>query len=68
MLTTFLVCPPGAAMGPRMVQADRRMEAAVRRRVSRWLVLPLGGQLGQGGEGEEERRASTVLTGEGLER
>ena len=55
-------------MGPRMVQADRRMEAAVRRRVSRWLVLPLGGQLGQGGEGEEERRARTVLTGEGLER
>ena len=62
--------PPGAAMEPRMVQAARKMETVERRSVRKWAERPLGGQLGQGEEGEEEGAVSTVLTvlGEGLAR
>ena len=63
--------PPGAAMEPRMVQAERKMEAVERRSVRRWARRPWGGQLGQEGEEEEEEEtAKTVLTvlGEGLAR
>ena len=36
--------PPGAAMGPSIVQAERKIAAVVRRRVSECAQWPLGGQ------------------------
>ena len=62
--------PPGAAMGPRMVQAERKMEAVTRRRVRRWADLPCGGQTEQEEEEEVSVMARTVLSvlGEGLDR
>ena len=36
--------PPGAAIGPRMVQAARKMAAVVVRRVREWAQGPWGGQ------------------------
>ena len=55
-------------MGPRMVQADRKVEMVVRTRVNMAAVRPLGGQVGE--EEAESWTANTVLTvlGEGLAR
>ena len=60
--------PPGAAMDPRMVQAERKVEMVVRTKVNMLAVQPLGGQVGE--EEGESVTASTVLTvlGDGLAR
>ena len=59
--------PPGAAMEPRMVQAERKVEMVVRISVNMLAVGPLGGHVGWE---EESGTASTVRTvlGDGLAR
>lgn len=56
--------PPGAAMGPRMVQAARKMAAVERRRVREWAQWPWGGQH-RDLEAEESWRERTAVWGGG---
>ena len=56
--------PPGAAMGPRMVQAARKMAAVERRRVREWAQWPWGGQH-RDLEAEESWRERTAVLGGG---
>ena len=57
--------PPGAAMGPRMVQAERNTAAVARRSVRECAQPPRGGQLQHGGAAGEEEVSCTV-SGEGV--
>ena len=57
--------PPGAAMGPRMVQAERNTAAVARRSVRECAQPPRGGQLQQAGAAGEEEVSCTV-SGEGV--
>ena len=46
--------PPGAAMGPSIVQADKKTAAVVRRSVSECAQHPCGGQHERVGDEDDE--------------
>ena len=57
--------PPGAAMGPRMVQAARKMAAVERRRVREWAQWPWGGHHRDLETAEESWREREAVWGGG---